>query len=286
MTQSSLTNQVRESQQRSSRQGAEIDTFLIHHQAGLNDDATIRAMVTASKQVSANYTISNEGRLTLVVPEEYRAWTSGSSSDNGRGAAWDRRAITVEIENKTAEPNWEFSHEALQTAAALLQDLRRRYTIRNVLGHRNLYELFGASYPTYCPGPYTVADISRRAGGIIALPASLPAGTSSITGIGRTGTQEDGITGPVFNQRLQLWARLYGGYTGPTDGVLGVNSWIGIQNNLKREYGYDGPADGYPGTNTWKALQRWAAKYGYTGPIDGAPGPNTWRFVAKALNTL
>lgn len=157
MTHSILTNQIRLTPtQFSSRNGAIIDTFLIHHQAGTNDDATINAMVTGSKQVSSNYTISNEGRITLVVDEDNRAWTSSS-------AFWDGRSITVEIENEFGDPSWGISNAALNAAAALLIDLRKRYNIVNVLGHRDLYSKYGQSYPTYCPGPNTVAEIIRRA---------------------------------------------------------------------------------------------------------------------------
>lgn len=110
--------------------------------------------------------------------------------------------------------------------------------------------------------------------------------TAGDLGIPRTTTEEDGVTGRIFNQRLQLWGRQYGGYAGPLDGSLGTESWKAIQRNLTREYGYTGPIDGAPGVNTWKAFQRWASRYGYLGPIDGVPGPKTWRAVAKALNTL
>jgi len=163
MTHSSLTNQIRLSPQRSGRGGVRVDTFLIHHQAGTNDNAVIDSMVSGSKGVSAQYTISNEGRLTLVVDERDRAWTSGSPSDGGKGAAWDARSITVEIENETAGPDWRISDAALNTAARLLNDLRRRYGIVNVLGHSDLWTRFRASYPTYCPGPNTVAAILSRA---------------------------------------------------------------------------------------------------------------------------
>jgi N-acetyl-anhydromuramyl-L-alanine amidase AmpD len=63
-------------------------------------------MVKATKEVSANYAVSNEGRITGVVDEEDRAWTSGSTTDGGAGAAWDRRSITLEIENETAGGGW------------------------------------------------------------------------------------------------------------------------------------------------------------------------------------
>jgi hypothetical protein len=158
MVYSKQTNQVRISNQSSPRNST-IDTFLIHHQAGTNDDAVIAAMVSGSRGVSANYTISNEGRLTCVVPEERRAWTSGSAYDGGKGAAWDHRAVTVEIENESGAPNWGISDKAFAAAARLLVDLRERYTIRHVLGHRDLWNNYGASYATFCPGPNTVAKI-------------------------------------------------------------------------------------------------------------------------------
>jgi hypothetical protein len=158
MTFSKQTNQVKISSQSMPRYST-IDTFLIHHQAGMNDDAVIAAMVSGSKGVSANYTISNEGRITCVVEEENRAYTSGSLRDGGKGAAWDHRAVTVEIENESGDPDWRISAKALDAAARLLIDLRSRYTIRHVLGHRDLWNTYGASYPTFCPGPETVMKI-------------------------------------------------------------------------------------------------------------------------------
>jgi hypothetical protein len=158
MVYSKQTNQVRISNQSSPRNDT-IDTFLIHHQAGTNDDAVIAAMVSGSRGVSANYTISNEGRITCVVPEERRAWTSGSAYDGGKGAAWDHRAVTVEIENQSAGGEWPISTKALDAAARLLVDLRQRYTIKHVLGHRDLWNTYGASYATFCPGPETVMKI-------------------------------------------------------------------------------------------------------------------------------
>ncbi|MFE0650015.1 peptidoglycan-binding protein [Streptomyces sp. NPDC059534] len=78
----------------------------------------------------------------------------------------------------------------------------------------------------------------------------------------------DGVT-------LQRIAQL-GGYTGPLDGVLGPNSWKGVQTLLTQLGLYSGPVDGVPGTNTYKALQQLAQRGGYTGPVDGVPGPNTY----------
>ncbi|WP_184845186.1 GH25 family lysozyme [Allocatelliglobosispora scoriae] len=78
----------------------------------------------------------------------------------------------------------------------------------------------------------------------------------------------DGVT-------VQRVAQL-GGYVGPIDGVLGVNSWKGVQTLLKQLGLYTGVIDGIPGANTYRGLQQLAQRGGYTGPIDGVPGPNTY----------
>jgi hypothetical protein len=164
MTHSTLTNQIRLSAQHSSRQNAKIDTLQIHHTASASGrgDAIVDMMVKQTRVVSSNYVIGNDGYLWCVVDEDLRAWTSGSTQDNGKGAAWDRRSITVEIVNQAGAPSWPISAKAINTAARLLMDLRKRYKIRTVIGHRDLWTRHRASYPTFCPGPNTVAAILAR----------------------------------------------------------------------------------------------------------------------------
>jgi murein DD-endopeptidase len=103
------------------------------------------------------------------------------------------------------------------------------------------------------------------------------------TGLPKTTTESDGIPGTIFYMRMQNWLRITNGYTGPIDGVPGVNTYAALQRAM-RAYGYTGPIDGVPGPNTWRAVQRLAAQYGYTGPIDGVMGPNSWRGFARFLN--
>ncbi|MEU1588365.1 peptidoglycan DD-metalloendopeptidase family protein [Micromonospora sp. NPDC005710] len=102
-------------------------------------------------------------------------------------------------------------------------------------------------------------------------------------GLPKTSTEQDGIPGTVFYQRMQNWLRITSGYTGPIDGVPGTRTYAALQQAL-RGYGYGGPIDGVPGTNTWKAVQRLASGWGYAGPIDGVMGPNSWRGFARFLN--
>lgn len=187
MTYTTLATRTDVSPLKSSRQGAGIDTFLVHHMASTDAASVRRAMLTGSKEVSANYIITSSGEIWGIVPEDERAWTSGSGSDGGKGAAWDRRSITVEIENATGAPDWEISEAAITAAASLLADLRTRYPITNVLGHRDLYNLYRASYATYCPGPTTVARI------LAATPTPAPAAPSE---------EEDEDMKPTVHVRL------------------------------------------------------------------------------------
>lgn len=274
MSYSALTNQYRPSSQRSSRQGATIDTILWHHQAGTNDDSVIAQMISGARRVSSNYTISNDGRITCVVDEEDRAWTSGSVTDGGRGAAWDRRSITVEIENETGAPEWRISARAIEAAQRLRADIHSRRSIRQEYGHRDLYQLFRASYPTFCPGPQTVARITS---GALSPGPIIPAQPSPSIPIGQNGVDyQFGLTAAaVLAAQLGL-ARL-GRYSGDIDGIAGpmtvraLQQWLKDNGQLAASY----VVDGVPGPLYGKALQRVAQAHGYAGPVDGVPGPAT-----------
>jgi murein DD-endopeptidase len=57
-----------------------------------------------------------------------------------------------------------------------------------------------------------------------------------------------------------------------------------MQNWLRLTNGYTGPANGVMGVNSWRAVQTLAAHYGYTGPLNGVMGPNSWRGFARFIN--
>jgi hypothetical protein len=262
--------------QRSSRNGETIDTFIFHHQAGLNDDATIDAMVTGRKLVSSNYCISNEGRITLVVNEDYRAWTSGSSRDGGRGAAWDRRAITVEIENETVGPEWRVSDKAKQAAAALYNDAKSRYPIVNEFGHRELWEKFRASYPTYCPGPETKNQILALAGGFPSAPLVLGVPVAIAIPVPPKESWEFWMPSQWTQIEIQKELRERSRYNGLCNGDWGRLSIAAIQQTCAN-VGYTGAWDGIAGAKTCHYVQVYAQKFGsYFGSIDKLLGPNSW----------
>lgn len=159
MTFSSLTTSTSgNGGQYSSRNGANIDRIILHHCASTSLFGVLSMMSSGSREVSANYVVGNSGEIVGVVPEEYRAWTSSAP-------AWDGRAITFEIVNETAGPDWRISDKAFDAVARMLADISARYGIKlsrtTVVTHQELYTIHGASYATACPGPYLQARIDE-----------------------------------------------------------------------------------------------------------------------------
>lgn len=264
MTHSPLTNIIRTTTQSSSRQGARVDTFLIHHAATVSatGESIVDLMVSRRREVSSNYVIGSDGTVWCVVDENLRAWTSGSSTDGGKGAAWDRRAITVEIANESGAPDWRISEAALTAAARLLNDLRSRYTITNVLGHRDLWTNYRASYATYCPGPNTVAAIVSRADALLD-PAAQAAAQAAAE---------------AAKARVRTIAAYLNG--------LGLASFhsAAAQDGIPLD-----PGATY--SRYWELVQRWGRKYRpdvYTAvnSVDGIVGPTTRKVEAIIWEAL
>ena len=134
----------------SSRQGRPINKFLQHHWAGTTGGVE---RMTGPDQASANYVILTDGQLLGHVPEEFRAWTSGSFEADGD-------AITVEVQNTGGAVNgndndpssWPISAAAYITLVRLIADVAKRHgwgavSVGNYQGHRQWS-------PTACPGGY------------------------------------------------------------------------------------------------------------------------------------
>lgn len=165
----------------SSRQGNPCARVIQHHWAGPGGDARL---ANPNEPASANYLIFNDGTIAVQVPEEYRAWTSGSFEADGN-------AITIECENESYQVNgndndpssWVVSDAAYISIINLLVDIAQRYGWGAVadyhyIGHRDT----GAA--TACPGGYLYArlgDIRNQAnaimsdGAVTVAPATPPA---------------------------------------------------------------------------------------------------------------
>lgn len=129
-----------------------ITRVIAHHWGGTSGGDT--RLTDPAEKVSANYIIFGDGRLVGQVPEEHRAWTTGSM-------AVDRSAITIEIQDETGAPEWKISDQAINTLTALLVDVARRRGWPDIgperlAGHRDFMQ-------TACPGPYLYARLGQIA---------------------------------------------------------------------------------------------------------------------------
>lgn len=154
MTFSPLTNGTAPHHNKfASRNGRGVSRIIVHHWAGVNGGDS--RLTNPSADVSANYILYGDGRLVGQVPEEYRAWTSGS---------WevDSTSITVEVQNSGVGGDWPVSDAAINKLTELIADLGRRYGWGSisfgaqVRGHREFVA-------TACPGPYLWARLPQIA---------------------------------------------------------------------------------------------------------------------------
>lgn len=144
MTVSALaTGSIKHHNKYNSRDGTAITRVIPHHWAGTSGGDV--SLADPKREASANYLIFSDGTIKSQVPEEYRAWTTGS---------WevDACSITVEIQNSTNGPEWRVSDKAIAALVNLIADIARRYKWGSVpswrvRGHREFVA-------TACPGPY------------------------------------------------------------------------------------------------------------------------------------
>ncbi len=134
-----------------------ITKFTIHHAAVVAPAENVaNGFAYVEREASANYVIGGDGTIILCVPEEYRAWTSGNANN-------DNKAITVEVCNSTASPDWKVSDAALEAVINLGVDICRRHNLPgfNWTGDKNgtltTHKMFQA---TACPGPYLESKMS------------------------------------------------------------------------------------------------------------------------------
>jgi hypothetical protein len=160
----------------SNRNGQPIIRMLQHHWAGTGGGIE---RLTGPDQASANYIITSDGKIYGQVPEEFRAWTSGSFEA-------DAPSITIEVQNSGVQVNgndndpqsWPITQAAYNSIVALTADCAKRYkwggvAFGNYRGHREFYQ-------TACPGGYIWNRMSyiRASANAIAVGSIVPAGST------------------------------------------------------------------------------------------------------------
>lgn len=143
-----------------SSRGSAVDMFIWHHAATSSLSAILALFQPGGRTVSATVAIGNDGTTVGCVPERFRPWTSGD-------AYYDDRAYTAEVANLSVD-GWtisDASYDAMGRIAA--QAYRNGVPLDrdHHVGHGELYDRWGASYATVCPGGMNVdwvVELGRR----------------------------------------------------------------------------------------------------------------------------
>lgn len=150
MSDSPLVDYVKISPNKSERT-AKINAITIHHMAGnLTVERCGEVFAPASRKASSNYGVGTDGRIGMYVNEKYRSWCSSSQTN-------DNRAVTIEVANDGAGPDWHVSDKALAATIDLCVDICKRNGIEklnytgNAKGNLTMHRWFAS---TLCPGPY------------------------------------------------------------------------------------------------------------------------------------
>ena len=248
-----------------------VDRITIHHMAG---DATVEGCGSwfslDTTNASANYGIGSDGRIGCYVPEDYRAVSSCSFSN-------DDRAINIEVANCSGDPDWKVSDEAFAALIDLCADICRRYGFRlhytgDTAGNLTMHNWFA---PTGCPGPYLMARfpeiaalVNERLG---VAPEVLPYRPTALQW--QRAAIEDGFDFPRYG----------------ADGIWGAEcEAVAKKAVVKKRASYLYPnltklvqrvvgteADGLCGPQTDAAIRAWQRAHGLT--EDGAAGIHTYK---------
>lgn len=138
-----------------SERTAPITKITIHHMAVVNGtlEGVGARFADRNSYASANYGIDSNGKVALYVPEDKRAWTS-SNAEN------DNSAVTIEVANSAAGPDWPVSGKAYAKLIDLCVDICQRNGIKELVyngtkyGTLTRHNMFTS---TACPGPYLQA---------------------------------------------------------------------------------------------------------------------------------
>lgn len=115
--------------------------LIILHYTGMPDtQSALDRLCDSKSEVSAHYTIDEDGTIYHMVDESKRAWHAGKSVWQGETDI-NSVSIGIEIINGGHEENFPpFQPIQIESCAALIRDIRTRHTIpaENILGHSDV----------------------------------------------------------------------------------------------------------------------------------------------------
>lgn len=193
--------------------GAIPDLVVIHYTAMDDCDAARRWLCNPDAEVSAHYLISEAGGVSVLVPEESRAWHAGAGSW-GKVQDVNSRSIGIELSNTGFAP---FAAAQMDALEQLLRGIMTRWAIRpeRVIGHSDCS--VGRKID---PGPRFDWARLARSGLAISASASQPAHAPDMTAflrdLGRIGYDPAADVQALLNA-FRLRHRQ--GHSGPLDGT-------------------------------------------------------------------
>lgn len=110
--------------------------IIIHHTAQDSLAQTIKTFQLQKTQVSAHYTIADDGTVVQMLNEYLRAWHAGAGKW-GKNTDINSASIGIELDNNGTEP---FSEFQINSLLKLLKALKKEYNIptANFIGHSDI----------------------------------------------------------------------------------------------------------------------------------------------------
>lgn len=110
--------------------------IIIHHTAQDSLAQTIKTFQQQKTQVSAHYTIADNGNVVQMLNDYMRAWHAGAGKW-GKNTDINSASIGIELDNNGTEP---FSEAQIKSLLKLLTALKKEYNIptANFIGHSDI----------------------------------------------------------------------------------------------------------------------------------------------------
>ncbi|MDY7225052.1 peptidoglycan recognition protein family protein [Hyalangium rubrum] len=122
-----------------SRNGADIDTIVLHHTGTNNGAGDLAHMRNANSKVSAHYMLDTDGKIYQLVGDEKRAWHAGKGELHGVPTDVNGRSIGIEIVNDGSgkTPFTDAQYKALTQLVGYLKQ-EHKVPAENILGHKDV----------------------------------------------------------------------------------------------------------------------------------------------------
>jgi len=184
---------------------------VLHHGATTNIDQIIQMETTGSREVSSNRVIKDGRNAKIANDPEYRAWSLAS-------AYRDSILSSVECANESTN-GWTISDASHETLAHQVAWWAQRDGFRphregpargwTVFGHREIFQVFGDSYATACPGGMDLNFVTIRAQQILASGTAPVLTPEQIEELELVSAADDIVARISANIRRDGRARLY-----------------------------------------------------------------------------